>query len=316
MHSHAAQVVLPAPVGALDPLPPAGSLTSTEGRQVAASSTTVLTMSPEIDLLVEGLAAAQLAFTRLEKNRVAHVVSKRTDTKYDYGYADLGAVLRAVRPALNEQGIALLQFPETRQNSIVVETFIGRGKQYIRHRFVMPADVASLDPQEIGKAISFTKRYSLSGIFAIAPEEDDDDAQGAHHAAQSSQSTWSPTPQGPTAASRPLPLMPERASARRTEAEDESRRMDLVDPSQPIVHNPVPEPVRLTVTRCDPRKTQAGATIWLAQLSDGRQVKTMDRKVGDVLDRYAHDGSAIDPRSVQVKPSDRGGFWIDGLTAR
>jgi hypothetical protein len=49
--------------------------------------------------------------------------------------------------------------------------------EFIRNDLTLPVD--SLDPQAIGTAITYARRYALQALLGIAPEEGDDDAQAA-----------------------------------------------------------------------------------------------------------------------------------------
>jgi hypothetical protein len=117
--------------------------------------------------LVGALARAQAAFPVVRKTKTAKAGS------YTYTYASLDDVLAAVRPALNAEGIALLQDAVNRGNSIVVTTTIRRGAASIDFApFELP--VADASPQGVGSALTYARRYALSTALGIAAEEDDD----------------------------------------------------------------------------------------------------------------------------------------------
>ena len=84
-------------------------------------------------------------------------------------YADLATVIEAIKEPLNKNGISFLQvvIPEG------VETLLVHSSgEYIG--CVTPVVVAKAnDPQALGSAITYSKRYGLQSILGI-PSEDDD----------------------------------------------------------------------------------------------------------------------------------------------
>lgn len=174
-------------------LPPAPAAATSAQRMT-------FTSSPTIGLLIEALALAQLEFTTIEREHTAKVSSKRTGVEYSYDYADLAAVLTAVRSACARQGIAILQPPLVGQRSVTVTTLIAhKSGEFIRNELMLPLD--DPNPQAVGSAITYARRYSLQALLGVAPEAPDDDAAAA-------------MPKRPNGnGQRPTVPMPERASA-------------------------------------------------------------------------------------------------------
>ncbi|MEN6430282.1 MAG: ERF family protein [Coriobacteriales bacterium] len=92
-------------------------------------------------------------------------------------YADLEATLDACRPVLAANGIAVMQMPVNGEGaSIGVRTvLIGHGEQMDCGTFFLP--LPKPDPQGVGSAITYARRYALTALFGLAQE--DDDANGA-----------------------------------------------------------------------------------------------------------------------------------------
>ena len=89
-------------------------------------------------------------------------------------YASLGAIMAVVKPPLEKRGIRLSQpIVDAGDGRIAVETRVsnGEGGFGVIGYFPLP-DVT--DPQKIGSAITYARRYSLSCAFALVAEEDDD----------------------------------------------------------------------------------------------------------------------------------------------
>lgn len=89
-------------------------------------------------------------------------------------YVTLDALLRAVRPVLNEHGVVLVQAPTT----------IGDGQPALRTVFLhaasgealeetMPLFLPKTDPQGFGSALTYARRYALTALLGVAEEDDD-----------------------------------------------------------------------------------------------------------------------------------------------
>ena len=80
----------------------------TPGARVAATPMPVLQSSDTVVDIITALCAAQGKFGVVAKDRTANV-EMRGGGSYKYSYATLASVIAAIRPALNEHGIALVQ---------------------------------------------------------------------------------------------------------------------------------------------------------------------------------------------------------------
>ncbi len=90
-------------------------------------------------------------------------------------YADLASVWDACRKPLSDNGLSVTQCPEEADNGIAIETMLLHSSgQWIKSRYTMP--VSKLDAQAVGSAITYARRYALSAVVGIAPEDDDGNA--------------------------------------------------------------------------------------------------------------------------------------------
>lgn len=152
----------------------------------AAPLATPVEKVPRPSALAEALARAQGAFGIVEKNRLNGFTSTR--------YADLSSVLAAVRPALAENGLAV-----TQRSKVEWEKDLGRGTVTVRTTLLHASGETLVDelalpvlpmprnkkdggeesfakcitPQAIGVAIAYARRYSLSELLGVAPEEEE-----------------------------------------------------------------------------------------------------------------------------------------------
>jgi hypothetical protein len=121
--------------------------------------------SPEIGEIAKAIAAAQAELDNVSKNAVnPHFKSK---------YADLAAAADAARPAFAKAGVAIIQAPTTKGHLVRITTLFAHGSgQWIRSTLGMKP--TRTDPQGVGAAITYARRYSLLAMTGLAPEEDDD----------------------------------------------------------------------------------------------------------------------------------------------
>ena len=117
--------------------------------------------------IATALAAAQAQMGKaLKSAQNPHFKSK---------YADLASVVDATMPALNANGIAVIQpLAETEAGRVVVTKFIHSSGEILE--CAIPLIVAKNDMQGLGSAITYGRRYGLMSLAGIAPEDDDGNA--------------------------------------------------------------------------------------------------------------------------------------------
>jgi hypothetical protein len=95
-------------------------------------------------------------------------------------YTDLAAVWDACREAMTSEGLAVVQLPcEAPPGQVGLLTIIThKSGQSLQEKFFMPVAQAN-NPQAVGSALTYAKRYALLGAAGIAPEDDDGNAASA-----------------------------------------------------------------------------------------------------------------------------------------
>jgi len=121
-------------------------------------------MSETIADLAKALAAAQAEIENATKGSInPHFRSK---------YADLAEVLNTSRPILSKHGLSVVQMPGFEDGKVSVETVLmHESGQWIANTLLGPC--SKLDPQGVGSAITYYRRYSLAAFAGIAQEDDD-----------------------------------------------------------------------------------------------------------------------------------------------
>ncbi len=125
-------------------------------------------MSATQSALFTALSAAQAVMSGAKKDSEnPHFKSK---------YSDLASVWDACREPLTENGFCVLQ-PITSMSttSVTVTTMLAhKSGEWIACDLTLTSDKAT--PQGIGSAITYARRYGLSAMAGIAPEDDDGNA--------------------------------------------------------------------------------------------------------------------------------------------
>lgn len=92
-----------------------------------------------------------------------------------YPYASLKACMEVVHTACEPLGLSVsFDMERIAEDTYHVSTVISDGKEQ-RKKFPVPCDMNS-SMQNRGSAITYAKRYSVSGTFALISEHDDDGA--------------------------------------------------------------------------------------------------------------------------------------------
>lgn len=120
--------------------------------------------SETISELAKALAAFQGAMESVLKTKV--------NPFYHSKYADLDAIWEACRGRLSANGLALVQ-TTTWNDQIILETMLlHTSGEWIKGSLAINA--AKLDPQAVGSAITYARRYGMSAMLGISSEDDDD----------------------------------------------------------------------------------------------------------------------------------------------
>ncbi len=130
-----------------------------------------MTQSESINELATALAKAQ--------GTMKAAVFNKKNPHFKSQYADFSSCMDACRGPLSENGLAILQYCETRDGRLSLITMLAHTSgQWIKSEF--PLISAKQDSQGIGSAMTYAKRYSLCGMVGIVADEDgDDDGEAA-----------------------------------------------------------------------------------------------------------------------------------------
>lgn len=153
--------------------------------------------SADVTALAAALTKAQAKLKGAEKD------AKNPHLKSNY--ASLASVWEACRGPLTENGLSLVQGPAPAAEGFLgLETMLlHESGQWLRSLAFVP--LAKSDPQGYGSCMTYARRYSLSAMVGIYPDDDDDGhaASGPRPAANQQQARQEPPRQSaPPAESR------------------------------------------------------------------------------------------------------------------
>lgn len=124
--------------------------------------------SESIEKLAEALASAQAEIKDAAKDKEnSHFRSK---------YADLASIWDACRLPLTSHGLAVIQTTEPGESGgIVLETTLAHTSgQWVSG--AIPVNCDTKNPQAIGSALTYARRYGLAAMVGVCPDDDDGEA--------------------------------------------------------------------------------------------------------------------------------------------
>ena len=123
--------------------------------------------SESINELATALAAAQ--------GQMGAAVKDAENPFFKSKYADLGAVIKALKEPFSSNGLSYTQFPIRDGDSAgVVTRLMHSSGQWMESEYTLP--LAKFDAQSAGSAFTYARRYALQSIAGIPAADDDGNA--------------------------------------------------------------------------------------------------------------------------------------------
>lgn len=140
--------------------------------------------SPTLNELATALAAAQ--------SKMQNPVKDRVNPFFKSLYADLASVRDAVLPVLTDHGLSVVQLPcVTGSGAPGLRTVLmHKSGEWIGS--TMLVNPVKNDPQGMGSALTYARRYALQSLVGVAAEEDDDGNAGTKPSGQQRQDDGPP----------------------------------------------------------------------------------------------------------------------------
>lgn len=141
--------------------------------------------SPSIGKLAEALSKAQGEM---------HAASKSADNPFFKSkYADLAEVWGVLREPLSKHNLAVIQTTNGDGTKVVVITrLVHSSGEWVKGSLTLKP--MKMDPQGIGSAITYARRYALAAICGVVQEDDDANSASGKTLNQNQKSTQSTPP--------------------------------------------------------------------------------------------------------------------------
>lgn len=127
--------------------------------------------------ILEAKLSLLSAYTRVQAN-ILQPKKDKQGAKFkngqSYKYADLNSVISAIQEASKGIDIAYIQQPIMNGGKSGVRNYILNSKGAIIDFGAYLLDVGGSRPTDVGGALTYSRRYSISSLFGIASEEDTD----------------------------------------------------------------------------------------------------------------------------------------------
>jgi hypothetical protein len=125
-------------------------------------------------MTADGGSLAQ-ALLEAQKKLPLTVATDSKNPHFGSGFLSLGGLIAATRPALNDAGIVITQFPGVNeQGQPVIRTTLTHGATGEELSFEMPLFPDKPGMQAYGSAITYGRRYAWASAIGVASEEDTD----------------------------------------------------------------------------------------------------------------------------------------------
>ncbi len=121
--------------------------------------------STELDQIAKALSIAQ--------GQMSNAIKDSDNPFFKSKYADLTSVWDACREPLSKNGLSVTQILDLRETGGLVlhSTLLHSSGQWITS--TMPVTPTKNDPQGMGSAITYCRRFALAALVGVSPEDDD-----------------------------------------------------------------------------------------------------------------------------------------------
>ncbi len=138
--------------------------------------------SETIGKLATALVAFQAEVKAVPKNEI--------NPFFKSHYADLAGIWEVIRAPLSKNGLAVSQLMEGADlNTVLMHT----SGEWLASRY--PVNAKAQEPQAVGSAVTYARRYALSAILGIVADDDDDGEAAQGRAKPATTAPAKPLPQ-------------------------------------------------------------------------------------------------------------------------
>ena len=108
----------------------------------------------------------------LEFQKEVKAISKdSTNPFFKSAYFDINKLIEVIKPIINKLGLVIIQPLKVVDGKSCLTTKIIDGDKVLAESSIIIPDIQ--DPQKIGSAITYLRRYSLQSLLLLEAEDDD-----------------------------------------------------------------------------------------------------------------------------------------------
>ena len=116
------------------------------------------------------------------QQRIGAISKDQTNPHFNHKYADINAILKMVKPILNDEGLLLMQALTHVDGKAAIKTTIMCADAKIEDTTVIPDPPTPKEGkrgnpfQDMGSAFTYYRRYTIAAMLALEAEDDDGNA--------------------------------------------------------------------------------------------------------------------------------------------
>lgn len=105
------------------------------------------------------------------QKKVGAISKDETNPFFNSKYFDINGLIENIKPILNEVGLILIQPIKVAEGKNILFTILFDGdKNLLESSIALPDNI---DPQKMGSAITYYRRYALQSMLLLQAEDDD-----------------------------------------------------------------------------------------------------------------------------------------------
>jgi hypothetical protein len=102
--------------------------------------------------------------------KVGKISKDKENPFFKSSYFDINMLLEQLVPILLEEGLVVIQPLTSLDGKMAITTIVSSGDDELSFTVPLPENP---DPQKMGSAITYFRRYSLQSLFCLQAEDDD-----------------------------------------------------------------------------------------------------------------------------------------------
>lgn len=125
---------------------------------------------------------------KLQKE-VSAIKKDSTNPYFNSAYFDINKLIEVLKPTLNELGLIVYQPTEYKETRNIIKTIVCdvESGETVESSITLPDN---LEPQKMGSAITYLRRYTLQSLLFLQAEDDDGSQASPKNIVKSNQATY------------------------------------------------------------------------------------------------------------------------------